>query len=562
MKALLWLAFAMVFLSVRLGYAQDAGATNAAGAQASDAGVQTVAKGEPEPSQPPPEDPLAIPETLQKTVGSDSEPRPPAAVGELKQSFFPLYKEERGDYRFRMVPPLYLDHTRGLDTPDQDQQSLYGLLYYRRRSPKVDADVVFPALWRLREGEAYTTVVGPLVHREAPEEHDNWLAPLLFEGARKDGGYFHAPLLLTTSHWNPKTAFTLVGPYFRDRNGTDVDWGIAPLYFHGDNGSVDGGRRTYTLIPPLLYYHREREIEGTRLTIVGPVVSETTPKRTIFDVLPFFWHIDGRPEADGEEETHTTLLPFFHYGKSKNQTLFVLPGYLRRLSPTADTMLTPFYSRSYARGGATEFTAAGPILPLFMNYRDKDVDHRWTAVWPLFYNSESPTHSTIATPLFAHSRSYGVSRSTWVFPSLHISQDTKGWDVNLYPLAYFGRKEQSSHNVLAPILWDFKTAQGRDTVAFPLFWRFSTYATDSVSQLAGNTLYLQKRAVSREPGRAKEWSFHVLPLFSYGEHPGGYFWNVLFGLAGYTREYEKATVRAFWLPIDVSGAPPAQAASR
>jgi hypothetical protein len=513
-----------------------------------------------EPAQNAPEDPLLVPQAVQAAIGSDDEGRMPGAVGDVKRSYFPLYEESRGDYRLRLIPPLYLDHSRQTGTPEEDRQSLYGMLYYRRRSPKVDADVVFPIAWRVRDHDATTTVVGPFVHREAEGEHDNWLAPLYFEGARKDGGYFHAPLLLTTSHWSSKGAFTLAGPYFRDRTGSDVDWGVAPFYFHGDNGSTDGGHKTYTAIPPLLYYHREREIEGTSLTVVGPVISESTPKRSVFDVAPFFFHIEGKPETGGEEESHTTVFPLFHYGKSKAQTLFVLPGYLRRLTPDADTMITPLYSRAIARRGSTEFTAAGPILPLFMNYADKDIHHRWTAIAPLFFNSESPQASTIVTPLFGHSNRFGVSRTTWVFPSLVVSQDTQGWEVDLHPIAYFGRAGASTHNVLAPIFWDFKSETSRATVAFPLFWRFANYETGSLTQLAGNTLYLSKRVRG-----GTDWSFHVLPLFSYGENPNGYFWNVALGLAGYTRAAERATVRAFWIPIDVAGGaqtPAAQAANR
>src|SRR5260370_26729891 len=197
------------------------------------------------------------------------------------------------------MPPLFVEQTRGLPDPTQalygvpktpDTEGLVGLLYDRRRSLALDMDVGFPGLWRVREGDSNTVVAGPVVHREAPGEHDNWLAPLFFEGRRKQGGYFHSPLLLTTSHWGTEGAFTLVGPYFRDRSGSDVDMGVAPLYFHGDNGSVDGNRRKYTLVPPLLYYHSEHELEGSSLTVVGPVISRSDPKRDIFDFAPFYFH--------------------------------------------------------------------------------------------------------------------------------------------------------------------------------------------------------------------------------------------------------------------------------
>ena len=56
-----------------------------------------------------------------------------------------------------------------------------------------------------------------------------------------------------------------------------------------------------------------------------------------------------------------------------------------------------------------------------------------------------------------------------------------------------------------------------------------------------------------------DWQFHLLPIFSYGEDPNGYFWNVLFGMAGFQRTGSYARVKAFWLPIQVSG--PSAAAS-
>ena len=73
-------------------------------------------------------------------------------------------------------------------------------------------------------------------------------------------------------------------------------------------------------------------------------------------------------------------------------------------------------------------------------------------------------------------------------------------------------------------------------------------------QVAANTLYLQKRVA-----HGLDWSFHVLPVFSYGENPSGYFWNVLFGLAGYERSGDYGRVKALWVPITVDS--PKQTAS-
>ncbi|MBX3189006.1 MAG: histidine--tRNA ligase [Labilithrix sp.] len=507
-----------------------------------------------EPSAQAPADPLAIPEGVADRIGTDYDGRPPSPEGPITRKFFPYFEERRGDYRLRLIPPLYLESTRGLDpetganTPKTDRESLTALLFYQRRSPDVDADVLFPLMWRMREKQNHVFVLGPIAHREAPGEHDNWLAPIFFQGSRKDGGYFHSPLTLTTSHSDEKGAFALVGPYFRDRTLRDVDWGVAPFLFRGDNGDVDGARKTYTLIPPLLFFNRNREIDENRLTVVGPVISIANPKRSVFDVAPFLFTINGHPETGGVHEFHYTLFPFFHYGRDPERSLFVLPGYLRRVTKTADTLVTPLFTHATERNNSASLTMAGPILPIYFRKTDVDIGYKSLGLFPLYFGSSSPTGTTFATPLFARWESYNVSRTHWVFPSLVFGSDTKGWEVDLHPIVYLGRSDHSTHTVLAPILFDFASPKGRSTVGFPLYWRFAESADDSVFQVALNTLYRQKRVAG-----GTDWQFHFLPVFSYGQSPTSTWWNFLFGLAGYDRDGATTTIKALWIPITVAG---------
>ncbi len=516
-----------------------------------------------EPQIAPPADPLAISPELRARMGTDYDSGPPQAEGSMQHPLHllpPYYEERKGDYRLRMFPPFWIEHTRGLGEPGEvhyDRESLYGLFYYQRRSSDYDMDVLFPLAWRVRDKESKVLVLGPVAHREAPGEHDNWLAPLFFEGSRKDGGYFHSPLLLTTAHKNEKGYFQLTGPYFRDRTGTDVDWGVVPLLLHGDNGDVDGARRTYTLIPPLLYYHNEHEVDESQLTVVGPVISRSNPKRSIFDVAPLLFTITGRPETGGVRESHVTLFPLFHYGTSPDQNLFVVPGYFRRVTAKgADTMLTPLYSYATTRHGGTALTLLGPVLPFYYHYRDSDIGLTSFYVAPFYYHSSSPAGVDFLTPLVGRFESYGVSRSWWFFPNVTTSTDLHGWETDIHPLLYLGRGDQASHTVIAPVFWDFANPKTRATIAFPLYWRFADASDSSVTQIAGNTLYRQKRAVG-----GIDWQFHLLPLFSYGESPQGYWWNFLFGLAGFDKESWRTRIRAFWIPITVAGGDPPRAAA-
>jgi len=189
------------------------------------------------------------------------------------------------------------------------------------------------------------------------------------------------------------------------------------------------------------------------------------------------------------------------------------------------------------------------ITPFYWHFEDPDIGLTRSLLFPFFYNSSSPRgYETMLFPFFLHTKRAGLSESVWVTPFFEHSHDLSGWSTNLYPFLYLGRSEESTHTVVAPIFWDFASPKSRVTIAFPLYWRFADTADNSVLQVAGNTLYMQKKAVG-----GTDWQFHVLPFFSYGEDPNGYFWNVLFGLAGYQRSGSYAQVKAFWIPIQVAG---------
>ena len=286
--------------------------------------------------------------------------------------------------------------------------------------------------------------------------------------------------------------------------------------------------------------------------MIGPVIRRATPKRQVFDVAPFFFTIRGKPETGGVRESHTTLFPFFHYGYAEDRIALRPP----RLPPPGDARRpTRSSRRSEPRDDAQRLDVAdgcsGRSLPLYYGYRDTDVGYHATRHLRRSTSGRgSPTGRSVLTPLFGQFETYGVSRTYWVFPNVTVTSDLHGWETDVHPLVYLGRDEDTSHTVLAPVFWDFASTRGRTTIGFPVFWRFADTADQSVTQVAGNTLYLQKQA----PG-GLDWQFHLLPLFSYGENPTGYWWNILFGLAGYDRAGSYARIKAFWIPITVSGAP-------
>lgn len=492
-----------------------------------------------------PDDPLEISEAAAAHIGSDRDDAVDYYPGKaVDRDFYGLYyRETVGNYRLQTLFPLWFQRTQpSAGAPDQvDRASLFGGIYYNRRSATRADDILFPLFWNLRDTESRTTVVGPFVNRVAPNETDNWLAPLYFTGTRKDGSYQIIPPLLTYLNHDAEGGFNLIGPAFCSWNGdskcfgspTSRHWGLAPLMFFGHDRD-----NSYRFVLPALHYHHDNRALETSLDIWGPFFRQTTETRELFHILPLYWSIWG------EHERHTTLFPFFHYGWRRNAELLITPLWL---NATSEEGHKTFATWGYARHrGKTELDMYTPLLWL---YRDPAIDLNQTLLFPFYYRRTSPREDSLAVfPFYAHFRRHGLSESTWITPLFQHTHDLTGWSTNLYPIFYFGRDRHSSHSVVAPIFWDFSNPRERATIAFPVYWRFAK--PNSLTQLIGNVLYEEKRVK-----HGLDWKLHILPAFSYGETPDGHSWNILFGLVGFKRKADLAQMKLFWIPITLSGEP-------
>ncbi|MSP26364.1 MAG: hypothetical protein EXR75_14660 [Myxococcales bacterium] len=490
-----------------------------------------------------PENPTQIPEGLAAVIGSDFDPeqQPRPDVGEVKRSFYGVYYEQSDqESRFRSIfPPLWIDSERAVPG-GTDDASLYGLNYFRRRSPRHDADIVFPFFWNLRDDDTRTTILGPVVHRHGPEGHDNWVAPIFFEGARKDGGgYLHIPPLLTFHDRGPDGGFSMVGPMFCSwkggafcdgRTATELTMGVAPIYFYGRDAESE-----WELIPPLLRYSRYAVRGQSSVDVWGPVYRAKDEDGESLNVLPFYFQ---RTHPKGQR---TTVVPFFHYATDGAARTLATPLFFDHVAEDgAHTFATYLYAR---HRGRTELDMFSPLVWLV---RDPDIGLERTFALPFFYRGTSPRVDELAIfPFYGHFKRNGVSNTRWVTPLVRHETSLTGWQTDVYPFFYSGRTNQDSHVVIAPVFWDFSSPTARKTVVFPLYWRFAD--TEGTSQLAGNTFYSEKKVAG-----GSAWQFHFFPLVSFGGTPRGHFWNVLYGLAGFEKEGTMAKMRIGYVPIQLS----------
>jgi hypothetical protein len=334
--------------------------------------------------------------------------------------------------------------------------------------------------------------------------------------------------------------FNLVGPMFCSwkggshcdtRTAHDLDFGVVPFYFYGQTE-----QKKYEVIPPLLHYYKYNDRDLSYLNIWGPYYREHNQERDMFHLLPLYWSIWGK------NERHTTVLPFFHYGWKDKSWLFVNPFYLLGRGQEGESL---FVTWGYARyRGRTELDM---ITPFYWHYRDPDIQLDQKLLFPFIYSRTSPRESNqVFFPFWGHFERYGVSETTWITPFFQHTHDLRGWETNIHPFIYLGRNGYRTHTVVAPFFWDFSGRQERVTVGFPVFWRFAD--REQVSQLVGNVYYHERKLKD-----GLDWEIHIFPAFSYGETPDGHWWNVLYGLAGYTRRGDLVKMRTLWIPITLSG---------
>lgn len=491
-----------------------------------------------------PEDPLALPPSLKKRIGSTSErpgDREQGTEGPRTFKYYPpnYFEEKSGNYRFRTIFPIWAERSQPGDTA-----SSYGLLYYRRRSQHNDADVLFPFVWKWREDQDRTTIIGPVGWHNGPTASDSFFAPFYFYGKRKDGFYLTIPPLLTHLKTDENGGRSIIGPGYcfwrggqtcNPETADTIKYGVFPFYFAGKDE-----RSRYELAPPLLHYYSYEELDQSWINIWGPYIRKHTPTYESQHVAPFYFHVWG------PNEDHLTIPPLlFHYGhRGDTEKLLVTPLFIDKTGPKGErTFVTWGYARHRGR------TQLDMITPFYWRHEDPDAKSETKLLFPFLYSHESPRESTqYFFPFYGHQKKYGLSQTWWVTPFFEHERSITGWKTNLYPFVFVGRDRLHSHTVVAPFFFDFVTPDSRATVGFPIYWRFQEGNT--TSQLVLNTYYRERKLKN-----GLDWEFHFFPFFTYGETPNGHWWNVLYGLAGFTRSGAATKMRLFWVPIELSEDP-------
>jgi hypothetical protein len=285
----------------------------------------------------------------------------------------------------------------------------------------------------------------------------------------------------------------------------------------------------------LIHYYHFNEIGDKSFSLWGPLLTEHSRESDVFNVMPVYWH------SWGKNEDHLTVFPIFHYGYKGTSNLLVTPFFLTANGEKGETTFGTYVYAKYR--GRTEYDMWSP---LFHWYRDPDIELDRKLILPFYYRNTSPRSDDIVVfPFYGHFNKPGLSETFWITPLYRQTADVTGWETDFFPLLYAGRSYKSSHLVFAPLLWDFASPKSRFTIALPASVRVADENT--VSQVTLNTYYHERKLEN-----GTEWEFHFFPFFSYGESPNGHWWNLFYGMAGYTREGKSSKMRTLYIPIQLS----------
>ncbi|MGZ3437995.1 MAG: hypothetical protein ACXVDD_00680 [Polyangia bacterium] len=481
--------------------------------------------------------------------------------------------------------------------------SLFFPLLTLHDSPKYSVRVLFPFIWRVRDGDETDTAIFPLYFRgRAPDHGWDGVFPLFIHNynktaattivgpiwyrARTDGGKTAGlfPLL----GWGKKVKdgkssswFGMPGIY-ADNNqflGTSHTWMVDFFFFGRPDGYTAGllpiafawRRGTASKVLTPIYYRQADSARDYSLDVFTLFFAGHEGKSWKLGLFPIFL---AAHDADGG--WRSGLFPLFYASRAKDHAtlatllggfsitpagkrFYVGPFYYRNDAETTSAAVFPlaYFGKNHTSNTRTSF-----ILPLYLDVRRSE-DRQLAAYTPLIwrYHSVEAT-TTIGLPLYFDVQRYGESRTTALLPLFvrnrsEIARDTgytippllTWWrtrddhsktDAVVFPLVWhFGGK--SSTTVVAPFVWDFKRGDARTTVAFPLFahWRRTEY---------DRTIVLNVFYGKGLGDHAGEWHVDVFPLIQVGRpRKHDIEWSFLEGLFGYSRQGRNRNLRLFWI---------------
>lgn len=477
---------------------------------------------------------------------------------------FPLVAvHDAPDYKVRVVFPIVWRIRDGAET-----DTAIFPLYFRGRSPTRRWDAVFPLFIHAHTTTADTTVVGPVWARTRPDgSRGGGLFPLFAFNSKVGAGgkratWFGMPgvyadsndftgksnlwaLLFYRAHRPDGYTAGFIPLIFAWRKGTTTRV-LGPLFFHSSDPTKDVAL-DYFLVG---YYGHEGK--GHYWGLI-PFVFESTHKDGTFaaGIFPVFYaakHLDGSTFVspvggwithEGSKRIAIGPIYYRHDAEVHGGGFLPLVYHQRNINTGARTSFgIPFYFDT--RGGdGRELQAYTPLV-----WRYHSVESSTIVGLPLFLDMHEygESRATLLLPFFFHGTNKVTQTTQWVLPPIlawwQTSPDGKDWGFFPFIWTFGGRNPTT---IVAPFLWDFTRGESRTTVFFPLGAKW--HRSDANHLLLPFVYY--KKGIGTREGM---WYLNIFPLFAIGRPTAqDVEWYAFEGLFGYSRKGRNRNLKLFWV---------------
>jgi hypothetical protein len=471
------------------------------------------------------------------------------STGERTRQWGPFFQVEGPGRKARVLFPLFGRYVDERETGT----FVFPSLYFMRRNNGDRVDAVMPLFWRSQVDGRKALVVGLFYDQQSPGVHNTGLFPLWFHASNPERKLTTVPLLLYFHRTDYKTdqERLLCLLLWYSRNGQKSTTTFFPLLWAGRSETS-----SYQVVFPVFWRFTDDKAQ-TAWTLAGPLYWSSNKTERTRGLLPLFWY--SRDAATGSGSM--ALMPLFYEGHG----------------PGRKTVMTPLFG--YKRSAESNFTYAGPVLPLWVKHTNLKTETETQVMPPLLYFSRSRPDSsirtflalfwrrqdvtsatTLALPLFFDVHDYNVSRTTLLLPLFVRHADyVEGSSTLVAPLFYRRWAPTSSTTVLFPLFWDWKTAPDHRTTIFaPLFahWRRPGYASTWVFP----TIYHSK-GLTKTGEADGTWHTVVAPFYATAvKRPGDFMWEILGGLVGHERVGRNRYLKLFFMRFEQDPVPRAQTA--
>ena len=469
--------------------------------------------------------------------------------GQRTRMFGPYLMVDGPGVTTRVLFPLYARYQEPGDTGTY----VFPLYFGRRSADGYRLDSFLPFFWSSHDQDHRTLAVGPWFRTQNDQQHSHasGLVPLFVSADSPKRHLLVTPLFVYHRNYETQTSHVLSPLYYQASRPDGSIRSLFPLWWQGHQGS-----KSYAMLMPL-YWHFANSAEQSSFTLAGPLFWSRRGSETTRGLLPLFWYSRDRANQTGSDalmplfyESHSRLsqtfaTAVFGFGKAPDRLWWYAGNFVWR--DNLKTRFCTFFPLWFSyRDKVSETTTR--VIPPLIYYAHFNPERSLSTLLLLFWHRSNITSSlTMGLPLYYDVHAYHQSRVTTFLPLfLHYRNEVSDQTYTMVPLFYRRSGPNDSSTVAFPLYWRFWSQERSTTVVFPFYFGVRRPTWE------GTFIFPSiwwSRGLGSEAGTSHFW---FVPFWeSQVKRPGDYMWEALLGVLGWERIGRNRYLKVLFIPFEL-----------